>query len=61
MQTPAEPLTNGELAAGAIWGAAGDEVSEATRYGQEALTLLGAIIAFVGRLRARRPATILPD
>ena len=48
-------------AAGAIWGVSSDEVSEATRYGQEALTLLGAAIAFIGRLRAKRPATILPD
>jgi hypothetical protein len=48
-------------AAGAIWGVSSDEVSEATRYGQEGLTLLGAAIAFIGRLRAKRPATILPD
>ena len=48
-------------AAGAIWGVTGDQVSEATRYGQEALTLLGAIIAFVGRLRASRKATVLPE
>ncbi|MGD9538567.1 MAG: hypothetical protein AB7P52_11625 [Alphaproteobacteria bacterium] len=48
-------------AAGAIWGATDGQVGEATRYGQEALTLLGAVIAFVGRLRANRPTTILPE
>jgi hypothetical protein len=47
-------------AAGAVWGFSADDVSQAGRYGQDALTLLGAIIAFIGRVRANRKATVLP-
>ncbi len=47
-------------AGGAIWGLSAEDVSQATQYGQEALTLAGAVVAFIGRLRASKAVTIIP-
>ena len=47
-------------AGGAIWGLTSTEVGEGNTYIQQLMSLVGAVIAFYGRLRAKSQVTLLP-